>query len=339
MRIKLKPLSRQVMVITGATSGIGLVTARRAAQEGVRVVIAARNEEPLRQLETELRSAGGDALAVVADVTRPEDVRRIAQAAEQRFGGFDTWVNDAGGSVYGKIMDVPVEDERKLFEVNYWGVVYGSRVAVEHLRNRGGALINVGSVASDQGIPLQSAYSASKHAVKAFTDALRVELEKDSIPISVTLIKPTAIDTPFFKHAKTYMDAQPVEPSPMYAPETVAKAILHAAEHPVRDLLVGDIAPVQSAMGRLMPRLGDKFSKHKMFEGQKSDRAPAPGDNQIFEQPSGELRERGGYQDVKVMERSLYTEAAMRPAITKLLSVGLCAGIALWIIGGRKSAS
>jgi len=339
MAIKLKPLSSQVIVITGATSGIGLVTARRAAREGARVVIAARNEEPLRQLETEIRGAGGEALAVVADVTRPEDVRRIAQAAQERFGGFDTWVNDAGGSVYGKIMDVPVEEERKLFEVNYWGVVYGSRAAVEHLRSRGGALINVGSVASDQGIPLQSAYSASKHAVKAFTDSLRVELERDAIPVSVTLIKPTAIDTPFFKHAKTYMDAQPVEPSPMYAPETVAKAILHAAEHRVRDLLVGDIAPVQSVMGRLLPRLGDKFSKRTMFEGQMSDRAPAPGDNQIFDQPSGELHERGGYRDVKVMERSLYTEAAMRPAWTKLLSVGLCAGVALWIIGGRKSAS
>src|SRR5205807_35971 len=131
-------------------------------------------------------------------------------------------------------------------------------------------------------------------------------------PVSVTLIKPTAIDTPFFRHAKTYMDAQPTEPSPMYAPETVARAILHAAQNPVRNLLVGDAAPLQSWMGRLFPGLGDRYVK-ALFEGQKSDRRLLPGENRVFEGASSELRERGGYEDVRVAERSLYTEAAMRP--------------------------
>jgi hypothetical protein len=209
--------------------------------------------------------------------------------------------------------------------------VYGSRIAAEHLRTRGGAIINVGSVASDRAIPLQAAYSASKHAVKAYTDALRSELTKDGAPVSVTLIKPTAIDTPFFKHAKTYMGAQPVEPPPLYAPDTVARAILHAAENPVRDVLVGGVAPVQSMLGRLAPSLGDKFMNATMFEGQKSRRAPEPGDNGFPERPSGDLRERGNY-DVHVCESSLYTEIAMRPAVKMAVMAGVGLGIAsaLW---------
>jgi short-subunit dehydrogenase len=336
MKIQLKNLPGQVVVITGATSGIGLTTARMAAKRGAKVVLAARNADALIQLRDEIDAAGGDALAVPTDVTKKQDVHRLADAAIDRFGEFDTWVNDAGGSIYGLIRNVPVEEERKLFELNYWGVVYGSRVAADYLRSRGGAIINLGSVASDRGIPLQSAYSASKHAVKAFTDALRVELEKEGAPISVTLIKPTAIDTPFFRHAKTYMDAQPTEPSPMYSPETVARAILYAAQTPVRDLLVGDKAPVESLLGRIFPGVGDRFMKAKMFDGQKSDRRPLPGENRIFEGASSELRERGGYDDVRVMERSVYTEAAMRPILTGAVTMGIAAAVTAFLLGSSK---
>jgi short-subunit dehydrogenase len=334
MKLKLKKLSDQVIVITGATSGIGLATARMAASQGARLVLAARGEDALRRLEGEIASAGGRAVAVPADVRKREDVQRIADIAVERFGDFDTWINDAGGSIFGLIRDVPVEEERKLFDVNYWGVVYGSRIAADYLRTRGGAIINLGSVASDRGIPLQAAYSASKHAVKAFTDTLRVELEKEGAPISVTLIKPTAIDTPFFRHAKTYMGAQPVEPSPMYSPDAVARAILYAAEHPVRDLLVGDLAPLQSWMGRMMPRLGDRFVKATMFEGQKSPRKPQPGENRVFEGASGDLQERGDY-GVRVMETSLYTRAATHPRLARMLAAGVLAGVAALVLGRR----
>jgi hypothetical protein len=210
-------------------------------------------------------------------------------------------------------------------------MVRGSRIAVEHLRPRGGALINVGSVASDRAIPLQGAYCASKHAIKAYTDTLRMEVEERGWPVSITLIKPTAIDTPLFRNAANHMDAEPVEPSPMYAPEAVAEAILHASEHPVRDLLVGGTAPLQSFMGRYAPGLGDRVMKALMFEGQKSRRARQPGEHQALDRPSGDLRERGGY-DVKVFERSLFTRAAMRPALTAAVAIGagLAAVGALW---------
>ncbi len=337
MNIQLKKIADQVLVITGASSGIGLTTARMAARLGAKLVLAARSESCLRELTEELNASSFQAIYVVSDVSSFEDVQRIAATAVSSFGHFDTWVNNAGGGIYGRILDVPVEEERKLFETNYWGVVYGSRVAAEHLRHRGGAIINVGSVASDRSIPLQAAYCASKHAVKAYTDTLRSELEKENAPVSVTLIKPTAIATPFFKHAKSFMEAQPTEPPPMYAPETVAQAILRAAETPLRDVLVGDVAPLQSAMGRLFPRAGDKFVNAVMFEGQKSQRTPEPGDNQIFDQPSGDLRERAEY-DTVVHERSLYTEISTRPLLKTALFTAAGVGIATLALRKLKSS-
>lgn len=335
--LKMKSVRDQVMVITGATSGIGLATARMAARQGARVVAAARSKDALRRFEEEVNAFGGKAIAVEADVTRPEDVRRIAGAAIRRFGGFDTWVNNAGSSIYGRIMRVPVEDERKLFELNYWSVVYGCRVAVEHLRKRGGAIINIGSVASDRAVPLQAAYSASKHAVKAFTDTLRVELEKDRLPVSVTLVKPAAIDTPFFRHAESFLDAQPIEPPPLYAPETVARAILHAAAHPVRDVLVGGTAPLQSFIGRVAPRLGDRFAKAAFFDGQKSKRRRESGENRGLDRPSSDLRERGEYGTL-VFEHSAYTAGALHPFRSGALTAGAGAALAALAVAMRKQA-
>lgn len=204
--MQLKALHDQVMVITGASSGIGLVTARRAAERGAKLVLAARNEQALQTLAAELQRGGTDAVYVVADVGKEADVERIAQRAWERFGGFDTWVNNAAVGIFGPIVEGQIEDYRRLFETNFWGVVYGSLTAVRHLRGRGGALINVGSAVGDRALPNQGLYSASKHAVKGFTDALRAELEAQGVPISVTLIKPGSIDTPFPQHAKNYMD-------------------------------------------------------------------------------------------------------------------------------------
>jgi short-subunit dehydrogenase len=188
LKVHLKKIEDQVIVVTGASSGIGLTVARMAAQRGAAVVLAARDQNMLERLRDEITGAGGKALPVAADVSHFDDVHALAEKTIQYFGRLDTWVNNSGGSIYGQTLDVPVEEERKLFEVNYWGVVYGSRIAAKYLRTHGGALINLGSVASDRAIPLQAAYSASKHAVKAYTDALRSELEKDGAPVSVTLI-------------------------------------------------------------------------------------------------------------------------------------------------------
>ena len=204
MTPRLKPVKNQVLVVTGASSGIGLVTARMATKRGARVVLTARNHEALQQAAQEIRgdeSSGGMATFIAADVSDESALRRVAEEAISRFGRIDTWVNCAGVSVYGRLMDISLEDQRRVFETNFWGVVMGCRVAVPHLR-KGGALINIGSILSDRAIPLQGIYGSSKHAVKAYTDSLRMELEHDRLPISVTLIKPYSIDTPYAEHAK-----------------------------------------------------------------------------------------------------------------------------------------
>jgi short-subunit dehydrogenase len=171
MNPSLRALEDQVVVITGASSGIGLVTARMAAARGARVVVTARNATALDALAAELRGAGGTAIAVPADVGVAADVERVAQTAARELGGFDTWVNNAGVSIFGRIEEVSLEDMRRMFDTVYWGVVHGSLQAVRQFRERGGgALVNVGSLFGDRATPLQSTYASAKHAVHGFTE-------------------------------------------------------------------------------------------------------------------------------------------------------------------------
>jgi NAD(P)-dependent dehydrogenase (short-subunit alcohol dehydrogenase family) len=331
MKLKLKRLRDQVMVITGGTSGIGLATAKRAAERGARVVLCSRNEPDLRATVAAIEQSGGKAQSVVADVSKPEDVERLAATAVEEFGALDTWVNNAGVSFYGRLTEVAIEDMRRLFEVNFWGTVYGARAAVARLRGSGGALINIGSIVSDRAIPLQGAYSASKHAVKGFTDALRMELEEEGAPISVTLIKPSAIDTPYFQHAKNYMPVEPKPPAPVYAPEVVADAILRAAEHPVRDITIGGGGRFLSAVGTALPRLTDFYMERAMFSSQRSELPSEEREGNLYQSSPRPRMERGGYRG-HVMRSSLYTQAALSPA--KAL---LAAGLGLAVFAGIRS--
>jgi short-subunit dehydrogenase len=334
MNFKLKRLSDQVIVITGASSGIGLVTARMAAKRGARLVLNARNANALRLLSDEINATGGEACHVAGDVGRFDDVQRIAGEAIRRFGGFDTWVNNAGVSIYGRMLDQSLEDQRRLFETNYWGVVHGSLVACAHLRNKGGALINVGSVLSDVAIPIQGTYCASKHAVKGYTNALRLELEKKGAPISVTLIKPSTIDTPYTQHAKNLMPVEPQNPPPVYAPEPVAEAILHCAEHAERDVFVGGAGKVLAEAEHYAPRLTDKVIEAAMFDVQQSDRPKSNNRGDSLYAPSKDGKERGGYPG-HVAESSVYTKAKLHPVIAS----SLIAGLGLAAFAGWRSLS
>jgi short-subunit dehydrogenase len=274
MTPSLKPVSEQVIVITGASSGIGLATAKAAAERGAKLVLGARSQETLDSVTEELRSRNVQVINVRTDVSRRDDLEQLANRALIEFGRIDTWINNAGVSIYGHLDEVSEEDSRKLFDVNFWGVVNGSLVALPHLKRSRGALINVGSEVSDAVVPLQGMYSASKHAVKGFTDALRVEVEEvDEAPVSITLIQPTAVDTPFPEHARNYMKHEPKLPTPQIAPERVAEAILRAASKRTRDVRVGVLAKVNTATAKLVPRLSDKISA-KQANRQQYDEPP-----------------------------------------------------------------
>jgi short-subunit dehydrogenase len=323
MSVKLKPLAEQVIVVTGASSGIGLTIARRAAGEGAKVVLAARDEASLRQAVDEIVADGGQAAYAVADVGNKDDVAGIVRVAQERFGGFDTWVNDAGVGVYAKLEEISEEDHRRIFETNYWGLVYGSLAAVRVLKERGGALINMGSIASEMPTPLLSAYAASKHAVKGFTDSLRLELIEEKAPVSVTLIKPSGIDTPFAQHAPNYMDKAAQVPPPAYDPDLVADAVLHAAETPTREITVGGAGKLMTLLAHVAPHLADRLYAATFPPLAKDASSPKRPTRGLHEPGSGG-RARGGQSFVR--GSSLYTAAQTHPKLA--MGIGVAAGLA-----------
>ena len=332
---KPKRLSDQVIVVTGASSGIGLATARMAAERGARVVLASRSEQDLRVATEDINMRGGRATHVVADVAVPEDVDRIADVAMREFGGFDTWVNNAGISIYGKLTEVPMEDMKRLFDVNFWGVVNGCRTAVRHFRGHGGTIINVGSVVSDRAVPLQGMYSASKHAVLGYTDALRMELEHEGLPITVTMVKPASIDTPFVEHARNYMPEAPTLPPPVYAPEVVAEAIVRCAERRFREVTIGAGGRLLTAIGRLAPRTMDVYMERSLFDQQQDKSGRVHTQDSLY-RPKRDGKASGPY-DGHVMRSSMYTKAVMSDFTRALPFLAAGAVIAAGVRRGRPS--
>lgn len=328
----LPPLSSQVVVLTGATSGIGLSTARRLAEAGATLILVSRGEADLQRLAAEIEAGGGKAIARPADVADHDEMESIATEAAARFGRLDTWINDAGVAIYGALEDVPVEDQKRLFETNYWGVVGGSLAAVRQFKRQGGPgkLINVGSVLSDRSLIYQGTYSASKHAVKGITDALRMELEAAGVPISVTLIKPAAIATPYMEHARNYFGSEGnMNPPPSYHPDLVAKAIAHACEHDVRDLVVGGGGAAVSLMGTLAPTLTDFAMQLIGKVVQTSQNPPRPGmrDNLHTSARGGE--EVTSNPSVGARRTSLLLEAQMHPGTIAAATLGLVGALVL----------
>ena len=331
--MKLKPLQEQTIVVTGGSSGIGLATAKMAAERGANVVILSRDEEGMRKICDEVRSDGGTMDYVVADVGEREQVRRAVQTVIERHGGFDTWFNCAGVGVYAKLEDTSDEDHERVFKTNYWGVVYGSLEALKHLKEKGGTIINQGSIASDMPVPILSAYAASKHAVKGFTDSLRQELIEEGAPVHVTLIKPAGIHTPFGDNAKNYMDSAAVVPPPVYAPEVVADAVVGAAEHPIREVIVGGSGRGMIWMQKFMPNLADQlFSRLFPILAKDSSKPPRPREGLHSPGLSGEMY---GDQSGFMLKSSLYTSAKTHPVKTfaTIAAVGAgAAAVSSWLL-------
>ena len=327
MAVSLKPVAEQVVVITGASSGIGLSAARLFCARGVRgLVLVARNAAALRQVADGLRSQRTRVVTVPADTSRREDLERVAQRAIETFGGFDTWVNDAAVALYGNVERIPIEDQRRLFDVNYWGVVNGSLIAARHLRRRGGAIINLGSVLSERTMVLQTQYSASKHAVKGFTDGLRMELERDAAPIAVTLIKPSSTDTPHTEHARTYLDEEPRLPPPTYDPNLVAQAIVFAAENRRRELTIGFGGWMIGALGQIAPRITDRVMEaagRRMQTVRRPERSPMRDNLYTARQDGDEYSSLPG----KPRRTSVLLATQMHPLAAAAILAGLGAAI------------
>ncbi len=324
-RTQLKALQRQTIVITGATSGIGLATVRMASRQGATVFLIARNEPALKQLRDELRAGGGRADYAVADVADRAQVDAAAAHAISAFGGFDAWVNDAGAFIYGRLDEVALEDQRRLFDVVYWGLVHGTLAAAEHLKSGGGAIVNVGSVLGEIAIPFQGAYCAAKFAVKGFTEAFRREVDAARQPVSVSLIKPAAIDTPFMEHARNRLGSPGTRnPPPAYHPDLVARAILHACAHPVRDLVVGGMGGGALVVAnRLAPRTMDWIAARVGRFAQTTNDPGVPARRDALYEPREDLAERSSLHPL-TRKTSLTLEAQLHPLATlaTLASVG-----------------
>ncbi len=335
----LRELKEQVVVITGASSGIGREAALRFGAEGASVVLAARNGEALEEVAGQVRARGGAALVVVTDVALWEQVAHLASAAVARFGRIDTWVNNAGISEYATLEDLPVADMERIIQVNLLGTMYGVKAALPVMKRQGvGTIINVGSGLGVRSIPLQGTYCTSKAGVKGFTEALRMELKHDYPDIHATLILPAAINTPFYDNARSRMGVRPRAMPPVYEAGAVAEAIVFAAAHPRRDIYVGSASKALAVLESIAPDITDRLMARTLYKMQQKwdepgDNAP---DNMDGPVPGpGKVAGSYGKQSRSV---SLYTRAfGLHPSRARLLGV-LALGAALWAASRRARA-
>ena len=333
--MKRKPIDEQVVVVVGANSGIGRETVLRFAERGARVAVAGRSLPALTELAGEVKMRGGEATAYVADVTQYEQLFALAERVVAQYGRIDTWVHVAAVSIYATFEDTRPEEFRRVIEVNLIGQAFGAMTALPHLKRSSGALIHVGSVESKRAFPFHSAYSASKHGMIGFIDALRVELMHDRTPVSVTTVLPAGINTPFFDKSLTRLGVKPRPSPPVYEPVLVAKAILYAAEHPVREIYVGGAGKTFEWLQRLSPRLVDVLLRRFGYRPQltdqpKTDQAP----HNLYEHVEGYDQAQGTFSD-EARSLSVYTDLRLHPGLAWGLLAALT-GIGYALLSRRK---
>jgi NAD(P)-dependent dehydrogenase (short-subunit alcohol dehydrogenase family) len=325
--VQLKPVEEQVVALMGASSGIGRETALRFAERGARVVVSARSEEGPNSLVEEVRDKGGQATAILAEVTDFEQVKAVANAAVEKYGRLDTWVHLAAVGLFATFEQTTPEEFARVIDVNLMGQVYGAMTALPHLKREGrGALIHISSVEAKRSFPFHSAYGASKHGIDGFLEALRVELKHEGWPISVTHVMPATINTPFFDKGRTKLGVKPVGIPPIYEPETVANVILYAAENPARDLVSGGAAQALIINQRLSPRMLDTvLATRAGFSPQLTDEPRSKDDpDNLYAPIEGHDTARN---DFRALSRSLYNWLEMHPTVRRRAAVGTALGL------------
>jgi NAD(P)-dependent dehydrogenase (short-subunit alcohol dehydrogenase family) len=276
-----RPLSEQVVVVAGGSYGLGLAIAERAKERGARVVIGARTQEALDDANVDL--------ALGTDVADRAQVERLVGAAVEEFGRIDSYVANAMVTVYAEAHRLEDEELRRVFDVNFFGAVYGYWAALPHLRASRGTFVQVASALSYRGIPLQSAYCSTKAALRTFFESARVELEKERAGVDVSVILPAAINTPQFDRARQKIGLQPQPVPPIYEPEPFADAVLHCCERPVRELPVGWGAQKLIWGQKLSPRTGDRILLRSGWKSQHSEELkPVGSPDNLFEPMPGD---------------------------------------------------
>jgi NAD(P)-dependent dehydrogenase (short-subunit alcohol dehydrogenase family) len=287
----------KVVAITGASSGVGRASAEAFARAGAAVGLIARGEDALRATAADLDVFGGRALATPADVADAQALETAAAAIEERLGPIDVWVNNAMATVFAPVREIDAAEFRRVTEVTYLGVVHGTLCALRRMRTRqAGTIVQVGSALAYRGIPLQSAYCASKHAIQGFTESLRCELMHEGSPVRVTMVQLPALNTPQFDVVRTRLPCHPQPVPPIYQPEVAARAIVAAAEHPARrEWWVGASTAFTMIGNAIAPGFADRYLAHTGYDAQQTSEPVTPGrpDN-LFEPVRGD---RGAHGD------------------------------------------
>jgi len=285
-----KPLSEQVVVVAGGSYGLGRAIAERAKQRGARVVIGARTREALEDAAVDL--------ALETEVSDRAQVERLVAGAVERFGRIDTYVANAMVTVYAEAHRLEDDELRRVFDVNFFGGVYGFWAALPHLRASRGTFVQIASALSYRGIPLQAAYCSTKAALRTFFESARVELQKERAGVDVSVVLPAAINTPQFDRARQKIGLQPQPVPPIYQPEPFADAVLHCCEDPIRELPVGWGAQKLLWGQKLSPRAADLILLRTGWKGQHTaELKPTDSPDNLFEPLPGDPGPHGRFDD------------------------------------------
>jgi short-subunit dehydrogenase len=290
---------REVVVITGASAGVGRATARRFAAEGAAIGLISRRRERLEATAREVETAGGEALVLPLDVADDSAVEDAATQVEENLGPIDIWVNDAMATIFAPFGTISADEYRRATEVTYLGYVWGTMAALRRMRTRDrGTIVQVGSALAYQGIPLQAPYCGAKHAIEGFTQSLRTELMHDGSGVRVTIVQLPAHNTPQFSWGRSKMRQHPQPVPPIFQPEVAADAIVHAAHHARREVFVG-WPTVKAILGsRIAPWFADRYVAKSGYGAQQTPPAtPNDRPGNLFEPPPGDPGAHGDFGD------------------------------------------